>query len=958
MTSLFEQLQHVLEPWDHGEDCEKAALSPRTAERRLEDNTCIGKNRLAVFVDGIQDSSVAADGVRAFASQSNNNFPLWLAEMDQKPEPSASFIMPKTSMGTSEVTANFAPSTGEGRRRRQLNNLELARAALVLFTSNAGVYRPLLQQTLGFVFGFIDELLEESAPSRAAAVRLLQMQERRATVGQAENAEISSAHERMRRMEGQMAKLVEDATMQRDHMNSEIVASHERERKLEALLEHQMILSHGRTITWECGGGKGKRDAEYVSRLIARASTEKAVDELQQDIIILQQNEESLNRRIQDLLELNGRYAQQSLALSTRLSILCDYNISLAVEHQKYKNDLINEKQKVEKYRRNFATVRNVLMSSFVDRHQELQRCWAVCLDRQLDKNAEALLAFRRLKNITVSSVHSERSSVVCEVENSSEKGMPDAVLEPLDTKAPPSSGMRDFRITHPRVASEGDSPRTPFHLRSSFPVPLLHIPPVTAERLVHVLLQEWRQQDEVKSLDLFARSYWENMVRDEETDSKERRGDPYLPPEALEQRRLQLTYGINKLSISAQCGSLTYAYGLVSRKEVREDVFSMLEMDCAMLYAMCSFLDVELSAHSVPLGRLPVAYFASVLSAMYPSYPLSIIRELVNVAVKVAGNEKELSGTLCYTVLLPERIFADSESVTVANHGSLWENIFVHCFFNCIIDDVVDSWRVVEDSFNFSTPASGLANEQKLLYQSLSELPQRTIAIWLPALRLVLSRWDELKRGQNVADLNVVCVVALRAALDYLRSQILLRQATLPETTRHHEAFLEELRAEWEQSSQSSKNLSHDDIVRIVESLDRHRHAVWGPADLGGAEYLRHVDVTEVPTRDEFLDRIRRSSAKRLRMRQNHSGSADQCILGAMHRLKGRASSSYVDNSYKTGSRRTVSCALSVCTHVYTALLKSPLISRECTLLLSTFTLLDPFCHHRHCHALPSSSW
>ncbi|CBZ29720.1 conserved hypothetical protein [Leishmania mexicana MHOM/GT/2001/U1103] len=179
---------------------------------------------------------------------------------------------PTCASSTSSVSPPFAPATKctsvgwpseeaaaayVAHSRTATTKLELARAALALFSSNAGVYRPFLVKLLRFLFDHIDELREEqgqlrmewwmwqqgggSSTSKAAdgdggGGGLL------GTTPEEQNA-VAAAYEKVRMTEARMAALVEEAAVQRDHFKSQMGMQKRHQHHLEDLLCHQIELT-------------------------------------------------------------------------------------------------------------------------------------------------------------------------------------------------------------------------------------------------------------------------------------------------------------------------------------------------------------------------------------------------------------------------------------------------------------------------------------------------------------------------------------------------------------------------------------------------------------------------------------------------------------------------------------------------------------------------------------------
>ncbi|SCU70000.1 uncharacterized protein TEOVI_000156900 [Trypanosoma equiperdum] len=865
MASLLQQLQHVLQPWDGLGEFDYTTSALLSTDRAGDSRSDVQKNSFASAEGG---ATAGGGGSRSARFPAIANGSLWGADMESACEGGELSVPPRRPTGSMS-------QTGHAHRRDIVTKLELARAALALFTSNAGMYRPVLGKTLGFVFELVDELLQENAQLRECQVWGQQSQQRQRELGEADAAEVAAVHEKMRVMEAHMAKLVEESSTQRDHLKAEIAACHEREKKLEMLLEHQMMLTHasglhldGSTII-----GKGLRDAEYVRRLVARAMNEKALDDLQQELEALVAEQEQLRKRTHDLLELNGMYARQSIALSTRLSILGDYNVAIAVETQKIKNDFIIEKRKCEKYRLDLLALRNVVMASFSNRN-EVQRHWADIRNRQLEKEAETLLKLRAVRppnntgkerddmpETTTSRVHSPIRSVAVSLTPSRTHSPIRSVAasRPPDERcqAPASTFLQSTPL---HVPGMGCGAHVPGHLRTANPVRALRIDPIFVERQVCILLWEWRKQGMEEPLDTFTRDYFINFLQSgDEGGSSVSGGECGVGSlEEAQKGQLQLSYAFDEVSRSKFCGPLTRAYGLVTRKEVNKNLIRMLELDTSMLLAIFRFLDLKRNGWTKPSGIVPVMEFANVLCAMYPSYPLDTIKELVDAAVGLGGSASEFPGHLCYDVLLPERLFMDSEAMLVDGFGASPQSGFVHLFNYLILGDVEDSWRRIEDSFFFLQSPTGLVSEQSLFYRGFSELPEVPAIIWTPALRAVLSSWEVLKVNRGPLDLIEVLCVSLPAALEFLRCSTIPRRGTHPTRTSLHESYINDLYKDLiEVNPRLGRGPPPSYYASLVRRLDSQRHAVWGPQDVHAGDSLRYMSDKESLTPGSLLERL-----------------------------------------------------------------------------------------------------
>ncbi|KAG5496388.1 hypothetical protein JKF63_02690 [Porcisia hertigi] len=136
--------------------------------------------------------------------------------------------------------------------RAATTKLELARAALALFASNAGVYRPFLIKLFRFLFDHLDELREEQGRMRIEWWSLQKGGVSSTANGRGgdfagatpeEQNAVSAAFEKVRMTETRMAALVEEAAVQRDHFQSQLGMQKSHQYHLEDVLRHQVELT-------------------------------------------------------------------------------------------------------------------------------------------------------------------------------------------------------------------------------------------------------------------------------------------------------------------------------------------------------------------------------------------------------------------------------------------------------------------------------------------------------------------------------------------------------------------------------------------------------------------------------------------------------------------------------------------------------------------------------------------
>ncbi|EKF33378.1 hypothetical protein MOQ_002757, partial [Trypanosoma cruzi marinkellei] len=874
MTALLQQLQHVLATWD----AVSGVGEPGTVD--LSHNRG-GSNHKNLFLTSVDAAAVDNNGTNTnkdhhaddegygVVGKSSETYPPWLTEAEgnqggkEVVERRDGGAAPAAVLnGTCLPDTSVDPSLS----RQRITKVELARAALALFTSNSGIYRPILQKTLGFIFGLIDELLEEKMdlPCREGTPQNflpLWMAN--------ENEEVATAHERMRKMEVRMAKLVDEAATQRDHLNAEIAAMRAREAKLEGLLKHQILLSHAKGMADEVflGPGDKETDEVYVKRLIARAENEKAIDELQGELRLLQNERNELSNRIQQLMELNGKYARQCVELAARLSVLTDHNIAIAVDCKRHQNEVLVEKQRSERYQVEIRVIRNVLVTFFLNRYHSVQSWWESLREKRIKDVSQVLLnLIESSKRFSSTPQTSEEITTSHQTIDERRQGTELEEEDDSDVKkkeaSSPYQGAAENGLCHMWIPSAGNNPETPEHLRSLSSVEYIRINPLVAERAVYVILSEWGSDAELRPLDSFTRDYVLGAMKSSDASSifTVQKADQSSAADETN-AHLPITYAIDALSRSCYCGSLTYAFGLVTRRRANANLFRMLELDAAILISICRYLDIKHSLRGKPRGLIPVVQFASLLVAMYPSYPLVRLQQLLDAARNDAGNQMESAELLNYNVLLPERLFLRSAFITVENAGALWDTHFKHLLYKFVCDDVEDSWQSVEDALCFYASRVTVASESQILCQALSELRKEDRKYWLPSIRVALSCWDDLRADTASVLLDGMPRVPVKAVASYLRGQLIIRRGTCPNSSRVNEEFLFGLQERWNKFAGSYEKLNFQYYAQLVEFLDEKRHLVWGPASMATDDVMRHIDPSDDLSVGALLARLQRTN-------------------------------------------------------------------------------------------------
>lgn len=222
---LLKQLQQILAPWDAlpengepDEGGEQASSAPRQNSTATDLFTLVSPNTARLPALHASRTAAQASGRR---------------------DPPAA-----------EADAAAAAE----RARTATTKLELARAALAVFASNAGVYRPLLVKLFRFLFDHVDALRVEQGQMRLERCTWLQQTQGKpgtaapvssGLVGATpkEQNAVAAAYEKVRLTEARMAALVEEAAVQRDHFRSQMETLKRQQYHLEDLLRHQMELT-------------------------------------------------------------------------------------------------------------------------------------------------------------------------------------------------------------------------------------------------------------------------------------------------------------------------------------------------------------------------------------------------------------------------------------------------------------------------------------------------------------------------------------------------------------------------------------------------------------------------------------------------------------------------------------------------------------------------------------------
>jgi hypothetical protein len=232
---------------------------------------------------------------------------------------------------------------GEDKVVDQIQRLEISRAVLNLFVSGSGIFRPVLEKLLRFLFGVLDNLFEEDlqrlnnsllASENSVRANSLESMSQDAITGR-------------QRVEEKMRALVRDADLQRvDHelvvqrLESEIV-------NLQGLLKHQMMITH-------------KASADEIRELIKRAGREKTIDEMGDEIKELKEEVADAQAHLEKIRDVNSKYAIQAVELCARLKAVTSQNEKLSASLTLQIQELSSLEQENEKLRMDVASLQKL----------------------------------------------------------------------------------------------------------------------------------------------------------------------------------------------------------------------------------------------------------------------------------------------------------------------------------------------------------------------------------------------------------------------------------------------------------------------------------------------------------------------------------------------------------------------------------------------------------------------
>lgn len=296
-----------------------------------------------------------------------------------------------------------------------------------------------------------------------------------------------------------------------------------------------------------------------------------------------------------------------------------------------------------------------------------------------------------------------------------------------------------------------------------------------------------------------------------------------------LPEEGLRLTYSLDMASRRPDAGFLTQTYGLISRLEVGEVLLDVMRHDRDVFLNLCKLVDqhredvraaefeeakkavlrerhrsaleallspehranvagassmasstssastlhtIREKDHQWTLrGCIPLVSIAQILMAMYPTYPVKRIEQLVIAATEDGTDSSESPVMIYYSLLLPERLLpgvAQSKDEAM----SFWHSgAFSSLFFLSIADDVMESLQMVEDSFaNFGrtfdeqvegekelvrTTANPTATAKQIVTVGLQGIPYEELQKWRTGLESIIFTWPRLQKNTFDDDLS-----------------------------------------------------------------------------------------------------------------------------------------------------------------------------------------------------------
>ena len=234
-------------------------------------------------------------------------------------------------------------SVSEDRTVDQIQRLETCRSALNLFVSGSGIFRPLLEKLLRFLFSILDNLFEEDLQRLNNSLIAAE------TAASSINVEPISdkSIEGRQRVEEKMKVLVRDAELQRADHDVAIQRLESEISNLQQLLKHQMMITH-------------KASADEIRELIKRAGREKAIDEMGDQIKELQAEVLDSQKHLDTIRDLNAKYAMQAVELCARLKAVTVQNEKLSASLTLQIQELSGLEQENERLRADVASIQKV----------------------------------------------------------------------------------------------------------------------------------------------------------------------------------------------------------------------------------------------------------------------------------------------------------------------------------------------------------------------------------------------------------------------------------------------------------------------------------------------------------------------------------------------------------------------------------------------------------------------
>lgn len=238
----------------------------------------------------------------------------------------------------------IAPWDGHGEDKTvdQIQRLEISRAVFNLFVSGSGIFRPVLEKLLRFLFGVLDTLFEEDM--QRLNFSLMQSENsNRAKVASVSVDDIANRQ----RLEEQMKALVRAADQQRAEHDQTVMRLEAEIANVQGLLKHQMMITH-------------TASADDIRDLIKRAGREKVIDEMGDDLKEVKADLRDAQLRLEKIRDVNARYAIQAVEMCARLKAVTSQNEKLSASLTLQIQDMSSLEMENEKLRADVTSLQKL----------------------------------------------------------------------------------------------------------------------------------------------------------------------------------------------------------------------------------------------------------------------------------------------------------------------------------------------------------------------------------------------------------------------------------------------------------------------------------------------------------------------------------------------------------------------------------------------------------------------